>query len=264
MDAPPFPRGYSWNDSSPEGVIEGDFLERLEARLEGLYRELIQPSASDLTKARLDARQLCAEVTHSDQPSIGMERNRLLQPNWEQAWTQSRVVYTALFSRVNGLHPQRVVEYLYQAFCQLVRFVAEGTSAYFRNRIAGDLRGALGNYLSLRGYEVVEPSEVAADVAHSSDFRSVNWFGSTYTFTSIQAACVSVLWENWDRGTPEVSEHTILEDSRVESSQNRLSHLFEKGKHPAWGRLIVPGSTKGTFRLGDPTEKAKRFRKTHR
>lgn len=85
--------------------------------------------------------------------------------------------------------------------------------------------------------------------AHSDDFRSVNWYGTQYTFTSTQAACLKVLWENWERGTSEVGEQTILGDRRVDSPQSRLSHVFEKGKHSAWGRMIVPGSTKGTFRL---------------
>ena len=44
----------------------------------------------------------------------------------------------------------------------------------------------------------------APNAVHSPDFRSVEWFGTSYTFSTSQAACVEVLWENWDRRTPEV------------------------------------------------------------
>ena len=27
------------------------------------------------------------------------------------------------------------------------------------------------------------------------------------------------------------------------------SGVFDNGKHPAWGKMIVPGETKGTFRI---------------
>jgi len=36
------------------------------------------------------------------------------------------------------------------------------------------------------------------------------------------------------------------------SDSGRLRDVFEKGQHCAWGELIVPGSTKGVFRLADP------------
>ena len=89
------------------------------------------------------------------------------------------------------------------------------------------------------------------EAAHSPDFRSVRWYGAKYAFTPTQAACVNVLWENWTRGTPEVGEMTILGDQRVDSAQTRLSQVFGKGKHPAWGTMIVPGTTRGTFRLAE-------------
>lgn len=91
-------------------------------------------------------------------------------------------------------------------------------------------------------------------VRHSKDFRSVHWYGKDYTFTQTQAACVRVLMEAWEKGTPEVSQLTILEEagSSMADNQNpRLRDLFRVGKktHPAWGRMIVVGSKKGTFRL---------------
>ncbi len=87
-------------------------------------------------------------------------------------------------------------------------------------------------------------------VAHSDDFRFVQWFGETYRFTATQAACVRILWENWERGTPEVGETILLE--KAGSEGNRLRDVFRKGQHPAWEKLIVPGSTKGSWRLAKP------------
>src|SRR5262249_5121252 len=85
---------------------------------------------------------------------------------------------------------------------------------------------------------------------HSPDFRSVHWAGKPYEFTPLQARCVQVLWESWERGVPPVGEQTILE--RADSESRRLRDVFDKGEHPAWDTMIVPGGTKGSFRLADP------------
>ncbi len=83
---------------------------------------------------------------------------------------------------------------------------------------------------------------------HGPDFRSCHWFGTDYTFTAMQAACVKVLWEAWNNGTPEVGQQTILETANLESA--RLKDLFKD--HAAWGTMIVEGSTNGAFRLAEP------------
>lgn len=88
---------------------------------------------------------------------------------------------------------------------------------------------------------------------HSSDFRSVHWFGEDYTFTAEQAAIVKMLWKNWENGTPDIGQLTLLEavgSAMAENSQPRLSKLFQN--HPAYGPMIVPGATKGSFRLQSP------------
>ena len=94
-----------------------------------------------------------------------------------------------------------------------------------------------------------EAAKLTSDVAHSPDFRSVLWDEKPHTFTALQAACVKVLWENWNQGTPEVGEQTILE--LADTTQKRLSKVFDDGKHSAWGTMIVPGASKGTFRLSE-------------
>ncbi len=83
----------------------------------------------------------------------------------------------------------------------------------------------------------------------SSDFRSLNWGGELFTFTTTQAACVEVMYQDYVNKTPTLSETSILEAAG--SASDRLRDVFKKGKHPAWDTLIVP-SGKGMFRLADP------------
>jgi hypothetical protein len=93
---------------------------------------------------------------------------------------------------------------------------------------------------------------------HSPDFRSVHWYGTAYSFTKQQAACVKILWEAWENHTPDVGQDTILEE--IDGAGNRLADLFRERdagssqlrSHPAWGPMICPGGTKGTYRLCHP------------
>ena len=83
---------------------------------------------------------------------------------------------------------------------------------------------------------------------YSTDFRSVRWFGTNYSFTPNQAAAVKILWENWEKGTPDVGGDTLAVE--IESDSKRPRDIF-KG-HPAFGTMIRPGKTKGTYRLAEP------------
>ena len=63
-----------------------------------------------------------------------------------------------------------------------------------------------------------------------------------------------ILWQHWEQGTPDVSQDAILEAVKS-SRRDRLDHVFRVKRskfHPAWGTMIVRGSTKGTFRLQEP------------
>ncbi len=86
----------------------------------------------------------------------------------------------------------------------------------------------------------------------SDDYRSACLNGQNFSFTTTQAAMVQCLAEHAERGTPDVSGETLIE--RSGSSVSRIDHAFrgKHGKHPAWKTLIVPGSTKGTYRLAEP------------
>jgi hypothetical protein len=112
---------------------------------------------------------------------------------------------------------------------------------------------ALGWHLSATGKT---PSPAPLPPArHSIDFRSVHWFGADYCFTPGQAAIVKQLWAAWENGTPDVGQETLTGNSSLES--NRIVDVFKdrdgpKGLHPALGRMIVGGGTKGAFRLQAP------------
>jgi hypothetical protein len=90
-------------------------------------------------------------------------------------------------------------------------------------------------------------------VTHSDDYRSVVWHGVPYSFTPAQAACVKPLWAAWESGAAELGQEKILEswnyrkDSEAGTYQTRLVDLFRG--HKAWGVMIVPGGSKGSYRL---------------
>lgn len=91
------------------------------------------------------------------------------------------------------------------------------------------------------------PTHSPSAPAHSPDFRSVNWFGTVYSFTGNQAAAVRVLWEAWEAGAPDVGDETLLSAVDPEAPPAKLAYVFNK--HPAWGTLIVAGGSKGAHRL---------------
>ena len=88
---------------------------------------------------------------------------------------------------------------------------------------------------------------LAAPARHGPGFGCAWWFGTYYTFTAAQARVVAVLWAAWENGTPDVRQELLLEAAGSEGG--RLAHVFRR--HPAWGSLIVPGPSKGLFRLAE-------------
>jgi hypothetical protein len=100
---------------------------------------------------------------------------------------------------------------------------------------------------------VVRRPREEGPIVFSSDFRSCRWGTEQFTFTTQQAACVQVLWESRRRGTPDVSQITVLEEAgsaMAGSRKPRLRDLFRK--HAAWGTMIVQGHARGTCRVADP------------
>ena len=85
---------------------------------------------------------------------------------------------------------------------------------------------------------------------HSIDFRSVNWYGTHYSFTGTQAPCVRLLWQAMEDDVHELGQEALLEAAGSEAA--RLSDVFKDS--PAWNTRIIPGNCRGTYRLAEPPE----------
>ena len=59
---------------------------------------------------------------------------------------------------------------------------------------------------------------------------------------------VRVLWEAWQNGTPDVGQDYLIE--QADAASGRLADVF-KGS-PAWKTLVVPGESRGAYRLAEP------------
>ena len=94
-----------------------------------------------------------------------------------------------------------------------------------------------------------KPGEPENDARHSLDFASVDWYGTPFTFTTNQAACVRVLWEAWKNKTPVIGGLTIIDAAGVDRSDERLDLVFRDNL--AWGTMIVSPS-KGRYCLKAP------------
>jgi hypothetical protein len=92
------------------------------------------------------------------------------------------------------------------------------------------------------------PNSDSLRFRHGPDYRDCTWNGKRYTFSTMQAACVQVLWEERDKGTLELSQQYILE--KAGSEAERLKDVF-KGSE-AWTTMIVKGSTHGSYGLATP------------
>jgi hypothetical protein len=155
----------------------------------------------------------------------------------------------------------------------LDELIADGRFTPDRHRLPGTSLGPLGAEVEVEPgievevlgttYEILdflaqqqsaEAPPPAADQAplprcrHSVDFRDVVWNGVSYKFGRLQAISVKVMWQAWENGTPELGQRTILAEAGSDST--KLVDVFRN--HPAWGVMIVTGSTPGTYRLSEP------------
>jgi len=99
---------------------------------------------------------------------------------------------------------------------------------------------------------------VNGEVVYSSDYRCVNWFGETLSFSPTQAEVVKLLIEAYEAGIPDVDAGMLVGDGsflqdglkatgKKPSAAKRVRDIFRD--HVAWGTIIVPGGSKGTYRL---------------
>lgn len=92
----------------------------------------------------------------------------------------------------------------------------------------------------------------ASGANHSEDFTSVNWYGTSYTFSKgNQAESVRVLWDAWEAGGHSLSQETIKE--KIKSSAERFELRKTFLRHPAWGTMIMDVG-KGMYRLAPPVQ----------
>ena len=95
---------------------------------------------------------------------------------------------------------------------------------------------------------IIEPDVLGKkdDFRHSPDFRSVSLRGEPFSLTARQAQVVERLYSAHQNGTPEVGQDTLIVSLELQS--HRLRDVF-KSRLEAWGKLIVQGETRGTYRL---------------
>lgn len=109
--------------------------------------------------------------------------------------------------------------------------------------------------------EIQAMKPAKADFHHSPDYRSVRFQGQQFTFSQRQALSVQILHLAWQGHTPEVGQDRILEDigslekpvsgrKRHLNHATRLRDIFRK--NPAWKTLIIPGKSRGSYRLNLP------------
>lgn len=98
----------------------------------------------------------------------------------------------------------------------------------------------------------VESRSPNSQIAYSPDFRSVNWFGTPYTFSANQSKVVAMLIRCFESGAPEVGSETLLHEIDHAAPPSRMDLVFRDS--PAWKTMIVKGSSKGTYRLAHPDD----------
>ena len=91
---------------------------------------------------------------------------------------------------------------------------------------------------------------------HSDDFTTVGWRSETFTFNRTQAKVIGLFAEQARKvsGSPPTLRESWIGAQLDATADYRLRNTFRvKGgrarQHPAWGRMIVGGAVKGTYRL---------------
>src|SRR5262249_15202458 len=82
-------------------------------------------------------------------------------------------------------------------------------------------------------------------LTHSEDFRSVTLHDRQFTLTPSAAAAVKVLYEEYQKRTPDVGEELIMK--RIGRPGSKLKDSFRN--LDAWNTLVIPGKSRGTYRL---------------
>jgi len=94
--------------------------------------------------------------------------------------------------------------------------------------------------------DAARPRDLSAVLRRSPDFRSVYLRGKEFGLTTNQARVVQCLYAARMNNTPDISQDHLLVEV-LDTNQERLKDVFRSLKD--WDQLIVPGKTKGTYRL---------------
>jgi hypothetical protein len=81
---------------------------------------------------------------------------------------------------------------------------------------------------------------------HSPDFRSVCLRGEEFSLTPHQAQVIECLYKAYKNRSPEMGQDRLI--VCLELKSRRLRDIF-KSRPNAWRKLIVPGATRGSYRL---------------
>lgn len=111
----------------------------------------------------------------------------------------------------------------------------------------------------LRGILATRPDK------HETQLAQFLWNGEMFVQTWDQARVIRYLLQRAAAGEEEMAESELqsivlpmygVESQRPAGAETEfhvfptsLRHVFNDGRHPAWGKLIVPGSREGTFKL---------------
>lgn len=119
-------------------------------------------------------------------------------------------------------------------------------------RTGAQIEAILRQHAAALGVVSETPATQRPEIAHSPDFRSVRWYGTEYPFTPQQAEIVKVLWEAYECGTPDVDAVLLLSNDFTgkTGAAKRVRDIFRNST--AWRTMIVPGGSKGTYRLAPP------------
>ena len=131
---------------------------------------------------------------------------------------------------------------------------ARGTAMAFAAKLKHIAELAKTLKVEIRGQADLD-TKTEDDNQHSDDFLSVKWYGQSYTFNKTQAQCIKVLWEEWEKGCPTISEKTIGDNIGSSCDNYRLVSTFRSNGnyHPAWNTMIQGG--RGKYRLDKPPQK---------
>jgi len=207
--------------------------------------ELLRQCGEDAASVGVEA---CKELLKHEKMGVRQEACRTLGWLWRDAGTIAVELACVMLHDASPAVQLEAAQSLLriEGGTRVLAATAENDSD--REQVLGLLRqlGPNGRdarfYLQTTWFSTTEEPSAAR---HSPDFRSVNWNGAKYSFSANQAACVRVLWESWEAGTPDVGGATILEAAGC--AGDRIDHVFRG--HLAWNVMIIPGATKGSYRL---------------